>query len=35
MRFLYYFRLSESIGDVRRYNDKDNGKGNGYIDFGI
>lgn len=31
MRFLYYFRLSESIGDVRRYNDEDNG----YIDFGI
>ena len=35
MRFLYYFRLNESIGDVRKYNDKDKDKGNRYIDFGI
>lgn len=35
MRFLYYFRLSKSIGDVRRYNDEDKDKCNGYIDFGI
>lgn len=31
MRFLYYFRLSKSIGDVRKYNDEDNW----CIDFGI
>lgn len=39
MRFLSYFRLSESVGNVRKYNDKDKDKGkdkgNGYIDFGI
>lgn len=35
MRFLSYFRLSESIGDVRKYNDEDKDKGNGYIDFDI
>lgn len=31
MRFLYYFRLSKSIGDIRKYNDENNG----YIDFDI